>query len=261
MTGVAYGLAFPAMRGILGRRPGGSSSAFDPGTLFSGDAGGWWDVSDFSTLFQDSAGSVPVTGADQAVARVEDKSGNGNHLLQATASQCPVLSSGDGGRYCLEFDGVDDFLQASFTLALPVTCIHAIQQLTWTGNDSIFDGVTVNSLRLRQTVLASPGLWVGNSADGFGTDKMPVGENHVISFVSNGASSSLAIDNLTPTTGLGWSSDAGGFTLGMAGNGAGPGNILWFGGIVIGRLLSDTGADSETAKARTFVGNLAGLSL
>jgi hypothetical protein len=46
-----------------------------------------------STLFQDSAGSMPVTAVEQPVGRMLDKSGNGNHATQATGSLKPTLSA------------------------------------------------------------------------------------------------------------------------------------------------------------------------
>lgn len=77
---------------------------------------GWYDPGDLSTLFQDAAGTVPVTAAGQPVARMLDKSGNGNHLSQASAAACPVFGGASGAGW-LDFDGVDDELAA----AAPVT--------------------------------------------------------------------------------------------------------------------------------------------
>ena len=56
------------------------------------EPGAWYDPSDMSTLFQDSAGSTPVTAVEQPVGRMLDKSGRGNHATQATTTKRPVLS-------------------------------------------------------------------------------------------------------------------------------------------------------------------------
>lgn len=49
--------------------------AFTPARLFAGgEAGAWFDPSDLATLFQDAAGSVPVTADGQPVGLVLDKS-------------------------------------------------------------------------------------------------------------------------------------------------------------------------------------------
>ena len=58
----------------------------------AGEQGGWYDVSDMSTLFQDEAGATPVTAVEQPVGRILDKSGRGNHATQATTTKRPVLS-------------------------------------------------------------------------------------------------------------------------------------------------------------------------
>jgi hypothetical protein len=67
---------------------------FYPQSLFSaGEQGAWYDPSDFSTMFQDSAGVTPVTAVEQPVGRILDKSGRGNTATQATSASRPVLSA------------------------------------------------------------------------------------------------------------------------------------------------------------------------
>ncbi|WP_310530711.1 hypothetical protein [Novosphingobium sp.] len=91
---------------------GSASTPFGPATFFaSGEEGFWYDPSDFTTMFQDTAATVPVTAAGQTVARINDKSGRGNHATQASAGQRPTLRQhGTTLKYYLEFDGVDDNL-------------------------------------------------------------------------------------------------------------------------------------------------------
>ncbi|MDV4166758.1 hypothetical protein [Rhodovulum sp. FJ3] len=72
----------------------------------------WFDPSDATTLFSDTAMSVAVTADGQQVAAMLDKSGSGNHLLQDTAAARPIYRT-DGVSSWLEFDGADDM----FTLA------------------------------------------------------------------------------------------------------------------------------------------------
>lgn len=59
----------------------------------NGEQGVWYDPSDLSTLFQDAAGTIPVTGVEQPVGRMLDKSGRGNHASQATTTARPILSA------------------------------------------------------------------------------------------------------------------------------------------------------------------------
>ncbi|MCC5983383.1 MAG: hypothetical protein JJU42_03355 [Rhodobacteraceae bacterium] len=79
-----------------------------PDWLFlTGEQGAWFDPSDLSTLFQDSAGTLPATADGDPVGRMLDKSGNGRHLFQDISAARPVLRI-SGGLTWLEFDGVDD---------------------------------------------------------------------------------------------------------------------------------------------------------
>ena len=77
----------------------------------AGEQGGWYDVSDMSTLFQDAAGTTPVTAVEQPVGRILDLSERGNHATQATTTKRPTLKQDANGCYYLSFDGVDDAMQ------------------------------------------------------------------------------------------------------------------------------------------------------
>jgi hypothetical protein len=67
------------------------------------------DPQDLSTMFQDSAGTIPVTADGQPVGRIDGKWGTASEIWsQPTAAARPLLSAG-----VLQYDGVDDFLQNS----------------------------------------------------------------------------------------------------------------------------------------------------
>ncbi len=90
-----------------------AAASFDPATLFaSGEEGAWYDI-DPAYLFQNSGGTGAVTVGDP-VGYVTDRSGNGNHLVQATASRRGTLRQTAGGEYYIEFDGVDDRYQVTY---------------------------------------------------------------------------------------------------------------------------------------------------
>lgn len=62
-----------------------SMGVFSPKYLFEGAIqGAWYDANDLSTLWQDVSGTIPAV-VNAKVARVSDRSGNGNHVIQATA--------------------------------------------------------------------------------------------------------------------------------------------------------------------------------
>jgi hypothetical protein len=74
-------------------------------SLFAnGQAGAWYDVSDLSSLFQDSAATTPAE-VDSPVGYVADKSGNGHHATQSTSTTRPTLRRDDNGKLYLEFSG------------------------------------------------------------------------------------------------------------------------------------------------------------
>ena len=78
----------------LGSVAGFGVQQFSPADLFSaGEQGAWYDPSDYSTLFQDSAGTTPVTAVEQFVGLMLDKSGRGNHATQTTSAKRPKLAA------------------------------------------------------------------------------------------------------------------------------------------------------------------------
>jgi hypothetical protein len=87
------------------------SGGFSPASLFAGGiAGAWYGPSDLSTLFQDSAGTTPVTTAGQPVGLMLDKSGRANHAAQATAAARPTYQTGPARA---TLDKVDDRLSVT----------------------------------------------------------------------------------------------------------------------------------------------------
>ena len=81
-------------------------SVFDPASLFAdGKQGMWLDPSDPSTLFQDAAGTIPVTTDGDPVGKVLDKSGNNNHATQTVSAARPVYKENPAR---LSLDKVDD---------------------------------------------------------------------------------------------------------------------------------------------------------
>jgi hypothetical protein len=71
-----------AMRARRRRARVSGGGGFDPASLFAaGEQGAWYDPSDLTTLFQDTAGATPVTAAGQSVALVRNKSQSRRNLF------------------------------------------------------------------------------------------------------------------------------------------------------------------------------------
>jgi hypothetical protein len=137
----------PIMRGIFDPAlcVNATGSAWSPADLTSLVA--WYDPSDLTTLFQDSAGTTPVTAAGQPVGLILDKSGNGRHASQATSTARPLLED-DGGKMCLKFDGVDDFLSTS---AIDLTGTNKVTQFLGLQNAAITGAMVYSDFGLGAT--------------------------------------------------------------------------------------------------------------
>jgi len=95
------------------------SGAFSPSVLFaSGEVGDWFDPSDLSRLFQDGAGTTPVTADGQEVGRMIGQ--KGNVILTAAIGKKPLYKT-SGGLHWLQFDGTDDGFASSTTLNMTGT--------------------------------------------------------------------------------------------------------------------------------------------
>lgn len=104
-------------------------------SIFANNEQGFaYDPNDLSTMFQDAAGTVPVTGAGQPVGLVKDKSGRNNHAYQANAASRPLLQrNSTTGAYYLAFDGSDDFLVTSsinFTATDKISLFAGVRKLS-----------------------------------------------------------------------------------------------------------------------------------
>lgn len=130
MTAVAYGIAMPAVRAVLGR-PTPAPAVLDQvsgvtitgawsmerALLASFGSGNRFRVRDTTTSgFQDcatpAAASSFLGGDSGAVVSLYDQSGNGRTLTNATASQQPAFATGIGpnGRAGAAFDATNDKL-------------------------------------------------------------------------------------------------------------------------------------------------------
>lgn len=117
MNGIVQPIIAPIVQPIVG----GVAASFvtwNPILLFAaGEQGGWYDPSDLSTLFQDSAGTTPVTASGQPVGLILDKSGRGNNLSNATSTARPFFRIDSNGHAYLDFDGVDDNLNGNMDMS------------------------------------------------------------------------------------------------------------------------------------------------
>ena len=199
-----------------------------PLSLFAGGAeGAWYDPSDLSTLFQDSAGTTPVTASGQPVGKMLDKSGNGNHATQAIAAARPIYTEGSGLAW-LAFDGVGDFMsvadvsgmrQSIMTFFIGVDPLSLLGREDWFASGdsrsySTNNYVVGNSLSAFQTLGRTPATTVTQGS-------MTANTKVIVSERSDGTNINSRINGVAQTTAaltLG-TNDTSGFTLGASNSG------------------------------------------
>lgn len=130
---------------------GNQNPSFDPASLFgASEVGMFYDPQTIETLFQDTAGTFPVTADGQLVARINDRSGNGYHLIQANAANQYVYKDvagvrwlDSGGRQCIYDSGRK--LTGGLTIGISVRPETFATTRTWfdTGSGS---ATAVNSI-------------------------------------------------------------------------------------------------------------------
>jgi len=94
-------------------------------------------------LWLDAADLTTITEVAGAVLQWDDKSGKGNHAVQATGVEQPATGTATiGGLNAIDFDTVDDFM--NLTTPIPATADYAVVGIvdrpTVIGNDQIFVG-------------------------------------------------------------------------------------------------------------------------
>lgn len=159
----------------------GAAVAFTPADLFTdGSKGCWYDLTDLSTLFQDAAGTIPVTAAGQPIGKVLDKSGNNNHLTQTNNAKRPLY--GTSGPYArMIFDGLTSaFKTAAFALGSDKVAVfagYANDKTTGTGTMVEFSANYMNNggsfAALVPSLSTSRGSFGSNGGSGGGEKELP----------------------------------------------------------------------------------------
>jgi len=139
---IASPIARPIARPIaspLDGSGGGGAIPWSPTSMFAAsEIGGYYDPSIISSLWQDAAGTTPVTADGQPVGKMADLSGNGNHWTSSGTARPTYHAS--GGKYWLQFDGVDDQMTLASRVDLYDLTVGAAFSIA-TGGGSIVRGL------------------------------------------------------------------------------------------------------------------------
>jgi hypothetical protein len=151
--------------------------------------------------------------ANNKVTSWTDTSGSGHHLLQADTSKSPTWSA-DG----VSSDAVNDVMQASFTLAQPVTVYIIFRANTWTNNKKIFDAYTDSKMMFYMYSTATLRIY-STTALSISTT-ISTGTFYLVTAVFDSAASAGSINAGAPVTGNAGRGTPAGFTLFNEGSGS-----------------------------------------
>ena len=246
---------------------------WSPVTLFAGGIqGAFYDPSIMSTLWQDSAGTTPVTAAGQPVGKMLDLSGNGNHAIQATAINRPTLQQDGYGRYYLSFNGTNSWMYTSASISIngvggvgnsavvgfananltPQTMLFEVANraslVRFMTNKQFayvyYDPTGTSPQASASSSLVNNSIYVGSSRVSYALGQIQAWSNNV----TGGAQTTTPNPFLTTAVQLNLGSQAG---LGYFYQGS------MYAGFAIARPLTD----SELAAARTYIGGKCGVAI
>lgn len=173
--------------------------------LFAGGKQGvFYNPSDLSTLWQDVAGTQPVTADGDPVGLMLDKSGNGNHASQTLSAARPIYRT-DGILHWLEFDGVDDCMLITVNSKVPQPYFFGLgmNRDAYRGNSYVYDsrGAGGSGTYVIQRDLETN---INVGLPQIKGDYLPTPPRKgVFSFVANGANSKIHAKGVTTKVALG----------------------------------------------------------
>jgi len=229
-------------------------------------------VNGTQSLFQDSAGTVPVAADGDPVGRMLDQSGNGNHATQSVSGRRPVYRT-DGTLHWLQFDGVDDFL--GFTQVILGTqarsFITATDQIGYEAGETPLLGLqssdNTSSGRDWTPMLESNSAFlrvVGNSFFNYIAGTTPSGVSisawrWSLSRGTTSAATNVRVNAVELTLSGGNPSGVNTNNQGQSRIGSAPGQLSFFEGKYFGSaLVREDLTDSVTSQAENYFASLSG---
>lgn len=218
-------------------RVSGAAPAFSP--LDISGLVAWYDFSDITKLWQDSARTTPVTADGDPIGAADDKSGNAYHALQGTSAAKPTYKTNIANSLSAAYLDGGDFLAKAFgtEIAQPGT-MFAVAKLT-AGlenngvNYIIVDGSETTKRWIFYKELSTTpdrwGLYLGTMAIGATNADANI---HYFSAYANGASSQLFVDGASSATGNSGTHNLTGITIGARFDGA----AAWWSGHIMESL-------------------------
>jgi hypothetical protein len=196
-------------------------------------------------MWLDAAVGVTIDGSS-LVSQWNDQSGNARNVTQGTGSRQPLkVASALNGLPAIRFDGVDDFMSASFTLAQPVTVFILYKSVTIgaaSSHDVVFDGNTNAAMTLFSQSTPTVLMYAGASGPTIGR-RIADGVYARVTCTFNGAFSVLRVNGTIEAAGNVGAGTPGGVFLGAGLQSAGVGtrwaNVEIAEFLVFARRLTD----------------------
>ena len=177
-------------------------------------------VNGVQSLFQDAAGTVPVTANGDPIGSTKDQSPNDRSSIQSVSSRRPAYRA-NGTLNFASFDGIGDSLLATYGAAVtpPCTLSIAMNRLDTSNAEILLTGLDTSTRH--QISLSGSGKLIGVSGASYiSGSNLPVGK-HIITLVINGANSSIRVDGLVVASGtLDNSAAATGLSISASGSGS-----------------------------------------
>jgi hypothetical protein len=248
-----------------------ANAAFTPASLPSIYA--YYDPTDISTLWQDSARTTPVTTHGDPVGCIDDISGNGHHLLQATSTARGLWQSTGG----VLMDNVDDYYREATTTMQTLT-LPLYQALAWdktvaasnivqiqsngsgtdhfylAGNSANGSDNTKSHARLRTSVLGSV-----NAESG--TGQWAIGDAAVVDSLAVPGTHDVQINNNTRVSVANTWTETSQLVDARIAFSSGAFAQKCFGGLFLGYIVARADPDAMRADAKNWLAARAGISI
>ena len=279
MSSVSRSVGRPVARSVLAGQLNTLASIIK--SLFANNEQGFaYDPNDLTTLYQDAAGTIPVTAAGQPVGLMKDKSGRNNHAYQTVSASRPILQrNATTGAYYLAFDGVDDSLQTNnidFTATDEVSLFVGVRKLRDTVTAVVYELSAISESSRKSFVLFAPSGsganhynfrsfgTLPNATVGTSTTQAFPAPNSAVLTAKGSISSDICTLNINSTVKVETSEDQGTgnygnypLYIGRRGGTSVPFNGHIYGLIGIGRLTTD----SETTALEKAIAKNTGVTL
>jgi hypothetical protein len=239
--------------------------AFLPVDLFANsEKGAWYDPSDISTLFQDDAGTTPVTVDGDPVGLMIDQSPNSNNAAQSVSASRPVYTLANGLAFLL-FDEVDDLLLLPFIAGDADNFVFSIAvtpEIAIDSNPRYF-GLVGTGINLQCGYTNDGNVFTRVGSVTYATaSTVTLGNTYVISHIRQGGVSSIRINGTVFSLGgSGPSVDSSFSNTGVLGAGFTSASYKLKGKIHAALFRYGSITEGQLSDIDTYFANLAGVTL